>query len=73
VASRRPDHALDKSACHDYFDHLFGGPGEMLRGISVRLSGQAWVALLSRLEQLVLELSSSTTRMRGCRRTSVIL
>lgn len=44
-----------KAHAHDYFNHLFGGPGEMLRVINVRLSEQARVALLSRLEQLVLE------------------
>jgi DNA-binding Xre family transcriptional regulator len=39
----------------DYFDHIFNGPGETLRVINVRLSGEARAALLARLEQLALE------------------
>lgn len=44
-----------KARAEDYFDHLFTGPGEMLRVINVRLSHASRVALLTRLEQVALE------------------
>ncbi|MEQ1775657.1 MAG: helix-turn-helix transcriptional regulator [Burkholderiales bacterium] len=39
----------------DYFDYPFIKPGEMLRIVNVRVSAEARVALLSRMEQLALE------------------
>lgn len=46
-----------KARAADYFDHLFTGPGEMLRVVNVRLSHASRVALLARLEQVALEYS----------------
>lgn len=44
-----------KAHAAEYFNHLFDGPGEMLRVINVRISARARSALLVRLEQLAIE------------------
>ncbi len=44
-----------KAHANDYFNHLFNGPGEMLRVINVRLASESRQALISRLEQVALE------------------
>lgn len=50
-----------KAHAHDYFDHIFNGPGETLRVINVRLSAESRLALLARLEQLALEYEEQHT------------
>ncbi len=44
-----------KSQATDFFDHAFAGPGEVMRLASVRLSIEAKVALLKKIEQVVQE------------------
>ena len=44
-----------KSQTPDFFDHGFDGPGEFMRMVTVRVSGEARVALLRRLEQVARE------------------
>ena len=44
-----------KSQAPDYFDHAFDAPGEVMRMINVRVSAEARVALVSRLEQVARE------------------
>jgi len=44
-----------KAHANDYFDYLFDGPGETLRVINVRLSGEARTELLVHLERLAQE------------------
>ena len=44
-----------KQQATDYFNYPFMQPGEMLRIVNVRVSKEARVALLARLEQLALE------------------
>jgi DNA-binding Xre family transcriptional regulator len=44
-----------KSQATDFFDHAFDAPGEIMRLISVRVSAEAQVALLRRVEQLARE------------------
>jgi hypothetical protein len=44
-----------KKQAADYFEYPFVQPGEMLRIVNVRVSKEARVALLARLEQLALE------------------
>lgn len=39
----------------EYFDHAFDGPGETLRVVNVRVSAEARLALIARLEQVALE------------------
>ena len=46
-----------RSQMSDYFDHSFGGHGELMRMISVRVSAEAQVALLRQLEQIAREYS----------------
>ncbi len=46
-----------KSQALDFFDHAFDGPGELLRTVNVRISQEARVAMVSRLEQIVREYS----------------
>ena len=41
-----------KSQAPDYFDHGFTAPGEVMRMINVRVSAEARVALVRRLEQI---------------------
>lgn len=44
-----------KQQAPDYFNHAFTQPGEMMRIVNVRVSKEARVALLARMEQLALE------------------
>jgi DNA polymerase III psi subunit/DNA-binding Xre family transcriptional regulator len=44
-----------KQQASDYFNYPFMQPGEMLRIVNVRVSAEARVALLARMEQLALE------------------
>lgn len=44
-----------KSQATDFFGHAFDGPGELMRLVSVRLSAEAQVALLKKIEQVVQE------------------
>lgn len=44
-----------KSQAAEFFDHPFGGAGELMRLVSVRLSAEAQLALLKRIEQVVQE------------------
>ena len=44
-----------RSQAPDFFDHGFDRPGEFMRMVTVRVSGEARVALLRRLEQVVRE------------------
>lgn len=44
-----------KSQAADFFDHPFSGPGELMRLVSVRMSTEAQVALLKKIEQVVQE------------------
>lgn len=44
-----------KSQAAEFFSHGFDGPGELMRLVSVRLSGEAQVALLKKIEQVVQE------------------
>lgn len=44
-----------KSQAADFFDHAFSGPGELMRLVSVRLSTEAKVALLKKIEQVIQE------------------
>jgi DNA-binding Xre family transcriptional regulator len=44
-----------KSQTGDFFAHEFNAPGELMRLISVRISGEAQVALLRQLEQIARE------------------
>lgn len=44
-----------KSQTGDFFDHDFSQPGELMRMISVRVSGEAQVALLRQVEQIARE------------------
>ena len=39
----------------DFFDHAFQAPGETMRLVSVRLSGEGRVALLRQIEQVLQE------------------
>ena len=44
-----------RSQMADFFDHTFGGAGELMRLISVRVSAEAQVALLGQIEQVARE------------------
>lgn len=44
-----------KAQAADFFDHRFNAPGEIMRLITVRVSQEAQVALLRRIEQLARE------------------
>lgn len=44
-----------KSQTSDFFDHMFDAPGEFMRMITVRVSGEARTALVRRLEQVARE------------------
>lgn len=44
-----------KTQAPDFFDHGFSGPGELMRLVSVRLSQEAQVELLKKIEQVVQE------------------
>lgn len=44
-----------KSQTPDFFAHGFDGPGEFMRMVTVRVSGEARIALLRRLEQVARE------------------
>jgi hypothetical protein len=46
-----------KTQVADYFRHSFDAPGEFMRIVNVRVSAEARVALVSRLEQIVREYS----------------
>jgi transcriptional regulator with XRE-family HTH domain len=46
-----------KAQTSDYFKHSFDAAGEFMRIVNVRVSGEAQVALLSRLEQIAREYS----------------
>src|SRR5260370_1592 len=46
-----------KSQLPDFFEHAFEHPGELMRMISVRLSREAQVALLTQVEQIAREYS----------------
>jgi DNA-binding Xre family transcriptional regulator len=46
-----------RSQTPDFFDHSFGGKGELMRLISVRVSADAQVALLRQIEQIAREYS----------------
>ena len=46
-----------KTQITDYFKHSFDAPGEFMRIVNVRISREARVALVSRLEQIVREYS----------------
>jgi uncharacterized membrane-anchored protein len=46
-----------KAQTSEYFNHSFDAPGEFMRMVSVRISEEARVALLSRLEQIAREYS----------------
>jgi len=46
-----------RSQTPDFFDHSFGGKGELMRLISVRVSAEAQLALLRQIEQLAREYS----------------
>jgi DNA-binding Xre family transcriptional regulator len=46
-----------KAQTSEYFNHSFAAPGEFMRIVSVRISDEARVALLSRLEQIAREYS----------------
>jgi len=65
-----------KSQAGDFFQHAFGGPGEVMRMISVRVSSEARVALLRQVEQLVREYAeqhSADARLPLARRKHVTL
>ena len=42
-----------KAQAADFFNHSFDGPGEVMRLVSVRLSGEGRVALLRQVEQVL--------------------
>jgi hypothetical protein len=44
-----------RSQAPDFFGHAFDGPGELMRLVSVRLSVDAQVGLLKKIEQVVQE------------------
>ncbi len=44
-----------RSQAPDFFNHAFEGPGEFMRMVTVRVSGEARMALLRRLEQVARE------------------
>jgi len=46
-----------KSQAQDFFNHAFDGPGELMRTVNVRISHEARVAMVSRLEQIAREYS----------------
>lgn len=46
-----------KAQAHEYFNHAFDGPGELLRTVNVRISKEARAAMVSRLEQVAREYS----------------
>lgn len=46
-----------KAQTADYFKHSFDAPGEFMRIVNVRVSSEARVALLSRIEQIAREYS----------------
>jgi len=50
-----------KSQMPDFFNHAFSAPGELMRMINVRLSGEAQVALLRQIEQIAREYSEQHT------------
>jgi transcriptional regulator with XRE-family HTH domain len=44
-----------KSQAADFFNHAFAGAGELMRLVSVRMSTEAQIALLKKIEQVVQE------------------
>ena len=53
--ARGPIMRYATSQTADFFDHGFDGPGEFMRMVAVRVSAEARIALLRRLEQLARE------------------